>query len=86
DELYRAMVEQGVFSRSWRATDDPPIGGESEWLEVTAGDREVRIPAYPEGEADSLAAEQVYTALRGLVPDALWDWVAERQSEYETRE
>ena len=86
DELYRVMVDQEVFTRRWTPDDDPPVGGEVEWIEAQAGGEEVRIPAYLEREADQNAATAVYAAVRGLVPDSLWDWVAEYQSEYETRE
>lgn len=86
DEFYRVLVDQGLFTRNWRVTDDPPVGGEVEWLEARAGGEEVRIPAYLASESAQDAAATIYTAARGLVPQSLWGWVSERQREYETRE
>lgn len=80
DRLYGLMVDAGVLSRRWATMRDRPVGGDTEWLDVTAGGESVRIPALPEGGE---ALEPVYDAVRGLVPDEAWERLRAKRQAYE---
>lgn len=80
DRAYGLMVEAEVFDRRWSEMRDRPVGGDTEWLSVMANGVSVRIPALPEGGE---ALEPVYDAVRGLVPDAIWESLRARRQEYE---
>jgi hypothetical protein len=81
-DLYRLLVEQGVFTRQWQALDPPPVGGSFDSLEVTAEGRQVSIPGLLiEDEEASIA--KVYEAIRALVPQATWDKLYALQAEYQ---
>jgi hypothetical protein len=81
DQLYQIMVDQGLFTEAWKAQDDPPVGGSSEWMAVTAHGQNIEIPAFvlPEQAA---AVSEIYTALRSLVPQAIWDKLEKQRQEY----
>jgi hypothetical protein len=79
DHLYVVMVNAQVFGGRWVPMSDPPIGGDIEWLDVTANGDTVRIPAQPEGGE---ALQPVYDAIRGLVPDETWARLRARRQEY----
>ena len=85
DELYQKLVDAGLFTRNWRATNDPPVGGRVEWLTTRAGGEEVTIPAYLASNSAQDAASTIYASVRALVPNTLWNWAYQRQSEYEAR-
>jgi hypothetical protein len=72
DGLFRLMIENGLLETSWQAQEDPPVGGEVEWLTVTAGGRQVEIPAFvlPEQQSQVKAMAE---ALRALVPAETWE-------------
>lgn len=71
EALYDLMVEQGVFARSWQQTDDPPVGGDAEWLDVTAGGKEFSVPSYVAGRGAENAIGEVYEAINALVPASI---------------
>jgi hypothetical protein len=81
DQLYRRMVEKGIFPQDWRARDDPPVGGSSEWLSVTANGREFEIPAYVVSSQE-LAVSEIYTTIRSLVPQAIWEKLNTQREQY----
>jgi len=77
--LYTLLRRQGVFITQWRVPDEPPIGGATAWLSVTANGQRVDVPplVVPE-QAAPLSV--VYKAIRGLVPPDLWvRWETRRQ-------
>jgi len=79
DRLYAVMVKAQVFDRRWLAMGRPPVGGDIEWLDVTASGETVRIPAQPE---EGEALEPVWQAIRELVPDETWARLRARRKEY----
>ncbi len=81
DTLYRVLREQGVFITSWRAQDDPPIGGSSQTVTVRAHGRQVVIPAFV-AASQATAAEQVDAGVRAIVPQALWDKLESQRKQY----
>lgn len=80
--LYGLMLDQGLLSERWRELDQPPVGGSSASLEVTAGGRTVRIPAFPaEGQQGRAAA--IFAAVEAVVPPAIRDDLEARRAAYE---
>jgi hypothetical protein len=80
DRLYGSMVDAGVLRRRWATMRDRPVGGDVEWLDVTADGEAARIPVLPEGGE---ALEPMYGTIRGLVPDEIWERLRARRQEYE---
>jgi len=80
DRLYGLMMEAGVFGARWAPMRDRPVGGDIEWMDVTAHGDTVRIPALAEG---SVALEPIYDAIHGLVPDETWNSLRDRRQAYE---
>jgi hypothetical protein len=86
DALFALAVEQGAFTTAWQQTDDIPVGGSSWSLTLTAGGREIDIPAYLI-ETQTAAAEAIANAVVALVPADAWarlnslreDYVAEHE-------
>jgi hypothetical protein len=81
DNLYRLLREQGVFTRPWRAQHNPPVGGSSQTVTVTAHGRRVVMPAFVLAD-QATAAEQVDKAVRAMVPQALWDKLEAQRQQY----
>jgi hypothetical protein len=79
DELYQLMAERGVFTTRWAEVSDGAVGGSLEWLRCTAGAEQWSIPARIE-ESDRVG--EVYSAVRALVPDAVWKGLRERREQY----
>jgi hypothetical protein len=80
-ELCRRMFEGGVFSTQWETHPEPgPVGGELEWLEVTArGERYLvpQLPLHPE------PLRPLYDFIRTLVPEAIWSKLRAQQEAYQ---
>lgn len=81
DALYNVMVENGLFTRTWRQKDDPPVGGSAQWMVVVADGRHVEVKTYPV-VAQEAAAEEIYSAVRGLVPSEVWKRLHALRDEY----
>ncbi len=70
DRLYELMTAGRIFRGDWSDADNQPPGDEMVWLKGTVGDAEFNVPSSAAGSADVVP---VYTAIRSLVPDRLWD-------------
>jgi hypothetical protein len=81
DTLYQSLVEQGLFRQSWRAQDNPPVGGSSQSLVITAQGKTVVLPAYVLIEQEA-AAEEIYAAVMALVPKPIWDKLNAQREQY----
>lgn len=81
EQVYKQMVQQGVWSRQWRASDELRVGGELASLTVTAQGRKVDVPSSL-GNGDLARIEPVYAAIHDLVPQALWDDLEARRTAY----
>jgi len=80
DALYALAVARGVLRERWADVDDPPVGGEVEWAEITVDGRVYALPAHVSA-ADQEAVQAVYAAIRALVPAAIWEKLeAQRQA------
>lgn len=62
--LYAGLREAGVFSRRWRADDDPPVGGERWFLDATAGGETAQVHAV-RGDGREASVRDV---IEGAVP------------------
>jgi hypothetical protein len=82
EALYTLMAEQGMFTRQWQRQSDPPVGGSSEWLDVTAGGTTYRIPTYVEPRT-AANAQAIFGAISALVPQELWTDLDARRAQYE---
>lgn len=78
-ELYAAMVEADLFTRSLAEDDDPPIGGSSAELNVTADGEVTEVPAFPQ---DSSGLDELYESVEALVPEALWTTFEAQRQEF----
>lgn len=78
-ELYAAMVEADLFTRSLAEDDDPPIGGSATELNVTADGELTEVPAFPQ---DSSGLEELYESIEALVPEALWTTFEAQRQEF----
>jgi hypothetical protein len=72
DDLFQLMQEQGMMQRTWRTDSDPPVGGSSEALTVTAGGQQYLIPSYPVSNQRQAAGE-IISAVKALVPQEIWE-------------
>jgi hypothetical protein len=81
DPFYRLLIDKGLFTQRWQAQSDPPVGGSSDSLQVTAHGRQFSIPSFVSA-AQAAAAEDIATAVRTLVPQDLWDKLNAQREQY----
>ncbi len=81
DEFYQSAWSAGLFATRWETEEDPPVGGSSESLLVTAAGKKYQIPWYvpPEQQA---AVETIIHAVNDLVPADLWQTLEARRQAY----
>lgn len=79
-DLYRLMGEHGIFTHNWRQ-GEIPTGGGSERLTVTAHGKTFEVPSFLERRGD---IDEVYAAVRNLVPPETWEKLEEQRAEYES--
>jgi hypothetical protein len=79
--VYAVFMARGVFDRAW-GEGQPMAGGETEWLEATAGGRRVTLPSQPRDE-DRTALREVYAAVRAVVPRGLIAGLVARQERFQ---
>lgn len=80
-QFYALMLEQGLFSQTWRATDDPPVGGSSSNLTVQAAGRTIAIPPFLVTDQQA-RTETIAAALRALVPESIFTDLEARRAAY----
>lgn len=81
DRLYQLMVDKALFAQKWRSQEAPPVGGSSESMTVTAHGVQIVIPVYViPAQAD--AAAEMFSAVTGLVPQAVWEKLNAQREEY----
>ena len=81
NDLYRVMVENGLFTQKWRQLDKAPVGGSSQTLVVTAQGKRFKVEDYLVSEQQVSAAE-MYAAVRALVPKDIWERLQARRQQY----
>jgi len=81
DQLYALLLENDFFQTNWAAQSDPPIGGSSEQLTVTAQGAEYTIPSFVVANQQN-AASEVMAAINALVPQDIWDRLDLQREQY----
>ncbi len=81
NDLYRTMVQNGLFTRKWRQLDAAPVGGSNQTLLVTAQGKQIKVEDYlvPEQQA---SAKAMYAAVHALVPKDIWERLQTRRQQY----
>jgi hypothetical protein len=79
EKVYRLMVKTGVTIKAWPEAKRHPIGGSTQWLNVVANKKTVMIPAFPEKPG---GLQEVYDAIKSLVPQPVWDKFSGLREEY----
>jgi hypothetical protein len=81
DQFYRLLIDKGLFTQSWRAQSDPPVGGSYDSLQVTAHGQQIKIPSFLIA-AQAAAAEDMAVAVRALVPPDIWNKLNAQREQY----
>ena len=81
NDLYRVMVENGIFTRKWRQLDAAPIGGSNQTLVVTAQGKRIKVEDYVVSE-QQVSAKVMYVAVQALVPKEIWERLQARRQQY----
>ncbi len=77
--VYRLMTKTGVTTKAWPEAKRHPIGGSTQWLNVVANRKTVMIPAFPKDPGN---IQEVYDAVKALVPQPVWDKFSGLREEY----
>ncbi len=83
DQLYRLLIDKGLFTLRWQAQDQPPVGGSSHSLHVTAHGQQITIPSFVI-QTQANAAEDISMAIHALVPPNIWDKLNTQREQYVT--
>jgi hypothetical protein len=81
DNLYSLILNRKVFSIEWKEMSNFPVGGSSERAEISAGGKQILLPRFPESPNDAVASD-LYSAIRALVPQAIWDKLDAQRKAY----
>jgi hypothetical protein len=79
--LFAVMAERELFTADWQPGSEHTVGGTREGLCVTAWGRVIALPADVEPRR-AVAAAQMRSAVRALVPTALWESLTARREAY----
>jgi hypothetical protein len=81
DQLYRLLIDQGLFTQRWQAQSDPPVGGSFDSLHITAHGQQVAIPSFVI-QTQANAAEDIATTIQALVPQTIWNKLNAQREQY----
>ncbi|MDD5168122.1 MAG: hypothetical protein PHN75_04830 [Syntrophales bacterium] len=81
NDLYRVMVENGLFTRKWRQMDAAPVGGSNQTLAVTAQGKRIKVEDYLVSD-QQVSAKAMYAAVQALVPKEIWERLQARRQQY----
>ena len=81
NDLYRVMVENGLFTRKWRQLAAEPVGGSNQTLVVTAQGKRIKVEDYVVSE-QQVSAKVMYAAVQALVPKEIWERLEARRQQY----
>ena len=81
NDLYRVIVENGLFTQKWRQLDAAPVGGSNQALVVTVQGKRIKVEDYliPEQQ---VSAKVMYAAVQALVPKEIWKRLQARRQQY----
>jgi len=78
-KLHNLLAENNLFRQTWTEIQDAPVGGSLEWLDITADKVEYNIPSIIE---ESSVVEEVYEAIRSLVPIKIWKKLISQREDF----
>jgi hypothetical protein len=81
NDLYRVLVENGLFTRKWRQLTAAPVGGSNQTLVVTARGQRIKVEDYLVSE-QQVSAKAMYTAVQALVPKEIWERLQAKRQQY----
>jgi hypothetical protein len=81
DDLYQVLVDNGLFTQTWRQQDSPPVGGSSQELIVTADGKRFTVEDYVVADQQA-AAQSMYDAVHALAPQEVWDRLDAKREQY----
>lgn len=81
DALYQLLVSNGLFHNSWQQESEPPVGGSSQSIVITAHGREITIPTFVSA-AQQEAASRIHAAMEALVPETIWAQLNAQREQY----
>lgn len=81
NNLYRVMIENGLFTRKWRQLDGAPVGGRKQTMTVTAQGKQITVEDYLVSE-QQVSAKAMYAAVQALVPKEIWKRLQARRQKY----
>jgi hypothetical protein len=81
NDLYRVMVENGLFTRKWRQLDAAPVGGSNQTLVVTAQGKRITVEDYLVSEQQG-SAKVMYEAVQAMVPKEIWERLQAKRQQY----
>jgi hypothetical protein len=84
DDLYRLMVEKGIFKGKWRHLNEGITGGSSEGMTIKARTQRIVMEDYPISE-ETAFAQELYSAARALVPKEIQNRLTAQREEYERK-
>ncbi len=81
NDVYRVIVENGLFTRKWRQLDQAPVGGSNQTLIVMVKGKRIKIEDYLVPE-QQFSAKLMYAAVQALVPQEIWERLQARRQKY----
>ncbi len=81
NDLYRIMVENGLFTRKWRQLTAVPVGGSNQTLIVTAWGKRIKVEDYLVSD-QQVSAKVMYAAVQALVPKDIGERLKARRQQY----
>jgi hypothetical protein len=81
NDLYRVIVENGLFTQKWQKLDRAPVGGSNQMLVVTAEGKRITVEDYLVSEQQA-GAKAMYAAVQALVPKEIWERLQARRQQY----
>jgi len=80
-DLYRVMVENGLFTKKWRQLNPTPVGGSHQTLVVTAQGKRITVEDYLVRDQQA-SAKAIYSAVQAAVPKDIWERLQARRQQY----
>ena len=69
--LYDTLLAINAFTQPWDASDDPPDGGSTDKLQITAYGQQLLIPPFVQSE-HSAEIKALYQQIEAAVPAEIW--------------
>jgi hypothetical protein len=80
-DLYALVMDRKLLRENWGKVENPPVGGSVHWAEITASGKTYEVPGQLQGFQQN-AADTLYEAVKGLVPQETWDALEAKREQY----